>query len=215
MSEHRTNNYIIPLNKAWTIMMETAASITADQATDGFRYDIVDITRQALAEYANCLHTEICKAYEAGEKEDVEKMSAEFLELLDDMDKVLGTRSEFLLGRWIKNAKSLATNEKEMIQYEYNARNLIALWGNKDCTIHDYACKHWSGLISSFYKGRWSQLFEMSAEDGFTQEKYAEHIKAWEHEWEKGREIYPAEPSGDEVAECLRVYGKYGKKVKF
>ena len=215
VSERRTNNYIIPVNKAWTIMMETAASITAEQATDGFRYDIVDITRQVLAEYANCLHTEICKAYEAGEKDSVAKMCAEFLELLDDMDKVLGTRSEFLLGRWIKNAKSMATNEEESVQYEYNARNLIALWGGKDCTIHDYACKHWSGLVNGFYKGRWEQLFRQLASGEFVPDEFAMSIRLWEQEWERGREAYPAEPSGDEVAECLRIYGKYGKKVKF
>ena len=141
-------------------------------------------------------------------------MSKDFLELLDDMDKVLGTRSEFLLGRWIKNAKALATTEEEAIQYEYNARNLIALWGDKDCSIHDYACKHWSGFVSGFYKGRWNELFKMLENEGFNQDEFIAHIKTWEHEWEKGREIYPAEPSGDEVAECLRVFNKYGSKVR-
>ena len=131
------------------------------------------------------------------------------------MDKVLGTRSEFLLGRWIKNAKSMATNEEESVQYEYNARNLIALWGGKDCTIHDYACKHWSGLVNGFYKGRWEQLFRQLASGEFVPDEFAMSIRLWEQEWERGREAYPAEPSGDEVAECLRIYGKYGKKVKF
>lgn len=215
VSEHRINNYIIPLDNAWKIMMEIAAVLPTDKQTDGFRYDLVDITRQVLAEYANCLHADICNAYHAGDMAGVKEMSSDFLELLDDMDTVLATRSEFLLGRWIKNARSMATSDEESLQYEYNARNLITLWGNKDCSIHDYACRHWSGLVKGFYKGRWSRLFDMIGNEDFNQEEFERYIRSWEHEWEKGHEVYTAEPYGSEVEECLRLYEKYGEKVKY
>lgn len=212
VSEHRINNYVKPLNQAWDLMIKTAKTGKCD-FTDGFRYDIVDITRQVLAEYANALHTDICAAYKDGNHEKAEELSAAFIGLLEDMDTVVGTRSEFLLGRWIRDAKAIATCEKEAEQYEFNARNLVTLWGGKDCGIHDYACRHWNGLIGNFYKGRWDRLFEAMKKEGFDQETFNREIRDWEWQWGLGHEVYPAEPSGDEVEECLRVYEKYSGAV--
>ena len=44
-------------------------------------------------------------------------------------DTLLASDSHFLLGNWIENAKSKATNQKELYYYEWNARLQITLWG--------------------------------------------------------------------------------------
>ena len=49
--------------------------------------------------------------------------------LLADMDKLLSANNRFLLGHWLADAKSWATDNAESKLLEYNARNQITLWG--------------------------------------------------------------------------------------
>ena len=89
--------------------------------------------------------------------------SKEFLQLINDLDRLLATRKEFLLGRWLEMAKSSGTNEKEKELFKWNARTLITVWGNKECSennLHEYAMKQWSGLLNDFYYQRWKMFFE-------------------------------------------------------
>lgn len=65
--------------------------------------------------------------------------SESLLTLLLDLNDLLATDEHFLLGRWLESAKSLATNERECQQYEYNARNQITLWGPSG-NVHSTWC---------------------------------------------------------------------------
>ena len=60
-----------------------------------------------------------------------------FLDILEDLDRILATNENFLLGPWLESAKALATNCQERKLYEFNARNQITLWG-PDGQILDY-----------------------------------------------------------------------------
>ena len=60
-----------------------------------------------------------------------------FLDILQDLDRILATNKNFLLGPWLESAKALATNSRERKLYEFNARNQITLWG-PDGQILDY-----------------------------------------------------------------------------
>ena len=48
--------------------------------------------------------------------------SQKFLELLDDLDRILNTNRDFLLGPWIEASKALGSTEDEKTLLEYNAR---------------------------------------------------------------------------------------------
>lgn len=74
------------------------------------RYDIVDLTRQALAKYANQLFLEVIEAYNLKDKYRVTYQSTRFLELVKDMDTLLACHHGFLLGPWLESAKQLAQN---------------------------------------------------------------------------------------------------------
>jgi alpha-N-acetylglucosaminidase len=103
------------------------------------------------------------------------------IDLLQDLDELLQTGSKFLLGKWITDAKSWGMTEgvffisklprknflnfilfilfiffllKEKIQYEWNARNQITLWGPRG-EIRDYATKQWAGVVADYFKPRW------------------------------------------------------------
>ena len=138
--------------------------------------------------------------------------------MIGDMDDLLSSRKEFLLGRWLEDAKAMGETEEEKALYEKDARDLITLWGNKDCRIRDYACKHWSGLMNGFYRPRWERFFDevlaaMEAGKPFDQEAFVEGSKDWEWNWVVSDECYPTETSADEIEESLSIYKKYRKAM--
>ena len=77
--------------------------------------------------------------------------SSLFLDLLLDMDELLGSNEHFLLGKWINLAKSVPNaTEQDVKMYVFNAKNQITLWGPNG-EIMDYAAKQWNGLIKDYY----------------------------------------------------------------
>ncbi len=200
---------------AWKMLVSCAG---IHEESDGFRYDLVDVTRQVLADYASILQQKAASRYQAGDVEGFKAASEEFLGLIDDMDKLLGTRSEFLLGRWLDDARSIGHTDQEKDLYEHNARNQITLWGNRDCRIRDYACKHWNGMMAGFYRPRWERFFDTvsaAMEQGvpFDEAAFIEASKDWEWEWTLGHEKYPNQPVGSEIEEGLRIWDKYHKEL--
>jgi alpha-N-acetylglucosaminidase len=203
------------LKKAWQMLVSCHEDFVH---SDGYRYDLVDVTRQVLADYASVLQQKVAKAYEAGDIEAFRKAADDFLGLIDDMDSLLGTRNEFLLGRWLKDARAIGHTQQEKDLYERNARNLITLWGNKDCRIRDYACRQWNGMMSGFYHPRWERFFtfvEAAMQKGcsYDEERFISESKDWEWEWLSGHEEYPSQPAGDEIQECLKIWNKYSKDI--
>lgn len=78
-----------------------------------FRYDLVDLTRQALAKHANQLFVRVIESYLANDTNGVTFHSQKFLDLVQDMDTLLACHDGFLLGTWLESAKQLAKDEKE------------------------------------------------------------------------------------------------------
>ena len=91
---------------AWDEMIK-AAPLCAK--SDGFNYDLVDVSRQALANYALPLQQKWVKAYQDKNTADFAKYSTQYLELISDMDALLATRKDFLLGPWLADARSCGT----------------------------------------------------------------------------------------------------------
>lgn len=85
--------------------------------------------------------------------------AAALLDLFDDLEAILASGSNFLLGTWLAQAKDMADDENERRSYEYNARNQITLWGPNG-EIRDYANKQWSGVVKDYFKPRWGLFLE-------------------------------------------------------
>ncbi len=201
------------LLKAWDLLISCAREFEAP-CSDGFCYDLVDVSRQMLANYASVVQQAAFEAYQSGNLALFKERSADFLSLMDDMESILSTRKEFLLGRWLSDARRFGDSSQEKDLCERNARNLLTLWGNKDCRIRDYACRQWSGMMSGFYRPRWERFFDSvqsAMESGieFDQKAFDESSKDWEWDWVNSHESYATEPTGDSVRECLQVYEKY------
>ena len=167
-----------------------------------------------LANYATPLQQQWVIAYLQHDTASFTKYTEQFIGLMQDMDELLNTQKDFLLGKWIQDARNNGITEKEKDLYELNARNLITLWGNKESELHEYSNRQWAGLINDFYKPRWEQFFvylkkKMADGDRMEMKDFEKSIKVWEWEWVNKHNIFRHIPVGDPVEVALKMYSKY------
>jgi alpha-N-acetylglucosaminidase len=201
---------------AWENLMLASAQL---KGNSGFEYDLVDVTRQALVNYADTLQIQIATAYKNKNVVMFDQLSIKFINLIDDTDRLLATRSDFLLGKWISDARKLGTNEVEKKLFERNARNLITLWGDEKSTLNEYSCRQWSGMLKGFYKPRWIEFFkyahaQLIAKKEVDQKAFEEQIKQWEWKWVNGSESYTDKTIGNPVTIAKQLYQKYYTIIK-
>jgi alpha-N-acetylglucosaminidase len=172
-----------------------------------------------LANYATPLQQKWVLAYLQHDTASYDKYSAQFIELMDDMDALLNTRKEFLLGKWIADARDCGADENEKNLYELNARNIITLWGNKESELHEYSNRQWAGLINDFYKPRWEQFFvylKQKMKTGARMETgdFEIAIKNWEWKWVNSSDTkYASVPKGDPVDMSKKLFDKYRMQI--
>ena len=203
------------LVKAWKRFINAAGEL---QNSEGFQYDIVDISRQVLANYATPLQQKWVLAYLQHDTASFHTYTSQFIELMDDMDALLNTRKDFLLGSWIADARSNGADDKEKDLYELNARNLVTLWGDRESELHEYSNRQWAGLIKGFYKPRWQQFFArvssaMSQGKEIDKDDFAKDIRKWEWQWVNKRKDYPVAPRGKVIETVKQLYHKYRQKI--
>ena len=178
-----------------------------------FRYDLVDISKQALHLLVIPLYHDLIRAYNAKSVPQVAQIGIKLLNMFDDLDKILQTNQKFLLGCWLNSAKAMGTTPEEVKLYEYNARIQITLWGPTG-EFDDYANKMWSGLVNDYYKPRW-ELFIEELVDAIRQGKrldnnaFAKRLLERETAWTQGRKKYPCRPVGDSVEVAMFLHRKY------
>ena len=159
-----TTDYYEPdsVIRAAQLMREASAEIAHPNAN--FRYDLVDICRQANAEKGRLIYAEIVAAYKAKDRLMFRHATQRFLALMLEQDSLLATIPAFTLDRWISQARALGTTRAESDHYEWNARTQITVWGNREAAeqggLREYAHKEWSGVLRDFYYPRWQMYFK-------------------------------------------------------
>lgn len=198
---------------AWDKMVEASQDATLAQS-DLFQHDLVDVTREALVVAATNLYGNMTFAYLEQNLTSFVKNSSRLVDLLKDLNKLLGSDRRFLLGPWIQSAKDLAKNQNESTLYEYNARNQITLWGPNG-EIVDYATKQWSGIVSDYYLPRW-QLFigEVTSclltGKNFSQSEFNKKVlQEVEKPFTFQKNVYPIHPTGDPISLAQQLYSKW------
>jgi len=205
------------LVKAWTLFIQASDSL---KLSDGFQYDLVDVTRQVLANYANPLQQKMAAAYLSKDKAGFKQYSTQFLQLLDDMDALLSTRQDFLLGKWISEARANGITEKEKNLYEFNARDLVTLWGDKESGLREYSNRQWAGLIKGYYKPRWALYFNqldksLNTGTAFDEHGFDKQVKDWEWQWvNKHDNAYPNTVNSNPIEKSKQLFEKYHSVIK-
>jgi alpha-N-acetylglucosaminidase len=197
--------------QAWALLGSCARELGN---ADPYCYDLVDLTRQVLSNYADALHAEAVAAFRTADTAALAAIEARFGRLLLDLDEVLGTRREFLLGRWIAEARAWGGSHAERDLLEWNARNQVTLWGNRESMLRDYARKEWNGLMRGFYLPRWLAFFAelrgcLTAGDPFDAAAFHARRRAREEAWTHGREPYSEAPQGDAIEVACRLIITY------
>lgn len=210
--------------------VELYLSVSEDfKESDGYQYDLCDLTRQAMS---NRFHKEQIKFADAYKKKNisaVEEIAKKQLSLLADMDTLLSHRKEFCFSRWINDCHNLATDENEKRYFDMNARTLLTSWGDIRSTtwsLYDYAWREWSGLIKEYYYKRWKMFYNkvlyclknkkilfIINGDGYIGRfwyksyPFGKKLNKFELSWLKDYKEYP-EPKNSDVIGCVKKYAE-------
>lgn len=163
-------------------VLDQFLQVPVDSIIDNYLYkhDLIDVTRQFVQNKIEILYPRIKQALMAKKLNDLQTIRDTFQSIFNDLDDLLQGDVQFLLGKWLESAKSLATNPLERKQYEYNARNQITIWGPRG-EIVDYAHKHWSGLVRDYCLPRWQLFFSdlenvVRANGTFNESKFKQNV---------------------------------------
>ena len=203
----KTNEDILP---AWDEMLLAAEELGDN---DGYQYDLVNLTRQILSNCLWKLYPKVIDAYLQGNQALFDRFEKQFFEFFDDMERVLSTRKEFMIGTWIEMHRSWGENEMQKNYYEKFAKILLTTYDetplSENMGLIDYACREWSGVMKDLYKVRFEKYFSELRK--MTNRGIEPKIDWWnlEHTWAVTQHNYTTIPSGCPVEACKVVYNKY------
>lgn len=202
------------LLKAWQLL-----AAVKDKAPALYYYDIADVGRQVLGNYFSVLRDRFTECYNKKDMTGLKKNGNAMLALLNDMDTLLATNKNFLLGDWIESAGKMGINEKEKNYYETDARKIITVWGEPGRHLTDYANRSLAGLTKTYYKGRWKLFVDEIEKDlqnniTFNDTTFSKKLTAFEDAWTKGKERYSSNPSGNCMQISKMLLNKYAKQIE-
>ena len=203
------------LAEAWQDLLAAADDL---READPFRFDLVNVTRQVLGNYSAELHRQALDAFKQKDRAAFQQASAKALTLIRELDELLATRKEFLLGNWLENARRWGATDAEHDRLEWNARRVLTLWGN-GTVLREYASRQWSGMLESFYLKRWELFFHhldqaLAGGKSFDQKAFAAEMFAFEKGWSDQHDRHSREPRGDSIEVARRLWAKYSDAFK-
>ncbi|MEV5613010.1 alpha-N-acetylglucosaminidase [Streptomyces sp. NPDC052225] len=175
-----------------------------------YKYDLVDVARQALAHRSRQFLPQLKAAYADKDQATFKALATLWLKLMRLSDEVTGTNSAFLLGPWIQDARDLATSEAERAEFERCAKVLITVWGDRATSdpgnLHEYGNREWNGLMADFYLPRWQKWLDELG-DALAAGREPEKVDwfAFEEPWTRETKDYPLRPYGDAYRTAARV----------
>ena len=208
---------------AWKLILTAINENKLNSSIGPLRYDVVDIGRQFLMN----LFADVYKLYVSTvqfyvKNKDATSLVAQvthlentLVDILTDLDNMLATDINFLLGNWLLDAwKSAPDNASTDVVslILFNARNQITMWG-PDENIEDYAGKDWAGLVGTYYIGRWKIFFESVSEyvtkGTFNTTQYGEKRLKFEQNWDNEQTSFPSTPTGETIEITNTILKKY------
>lgn len=200
------------LQPALTELLQVTPAL---RETETYRYDLVDVGRQVLANESRRLLPLIRQAYEAKDLPRFQSLTAEWLRDMRLEDQLLATQPDFLLGRWLAWVSSWASSPQELVRLQYDARSILTTWGGRkaseDGPLHDYANRDWAGLTADYYLPRWKLYFDTLRQSLRTGKppQPIDWYAVGDH-WNQSQKHFPATPEGDAYTIALSVARSLG-----
>ena len=144
----------------------------------------------------------------------MKKTGAEMLQIIDDIDELLASNPNYLVGKWIADARAMTDIEQEKAYYERDARKIISVWGEKGRDLNDYANRSVAGLMKDYYGGRWKIFIDeaiLAVEQGRNADEQLilERVNQFSWDWSEAQNPYPSTPKGNTLEISKRLWEKY------
>ena len=206
------------LARAWQRLLDAGPET---RRREGYRLDLADITRTALAQHANDVRGQLFAAWKKGDAGEFNRLAPRFLEIGNDLDTFLGTRPEYLFGYWVNQARAWGKDAAEADYYEKNARTIVTTWFRRSNALNNYANRDWNGLLKEFYLVRWKMYLDamgasLEAATGTGKPPVdvsgAHSPKQLDFEWNFARTAggrFPAKAQGDTYEVSKALFEKY------
>lgn len=131
---------------------------------DAVRADIQSVLRQALSDFAAPVYKTATEFFRSQNVHNFEQASNLFLEICEDLDRLLKTREETNLSTRYEEAHSLGENKEEKEAIDINFLMLHTVWGPLGHSfLYDTAWAEWGGLIKDYYAKRWFMYYRSLA----------------------------------------------------
>ena len=197
--------------KAWGLLLEDEV-INKLKDIDTYNHDLVDLGVNILTNEFDIERKIFTSAYKDKNLTELQTSGEKLLTFIKEADKLLSSDKIYLLGRWINKAKKIAPNNYQNL-FEFNARNLITLWG-PDGNINDYAAKSWGGLYIDYYYQRWKLFIDqvidsIKSESEFNINKFRTDALNFGKDWQYKNNTYSGDPEGITSVIAKELYNKY------
>ncbi len=187
----------LDLQKAFKLLMSDYENI---EMSDTYRLDLLDFARQTVDYIAWDYLKGIQKSYIEKDQAAFEENAQKFLSMYDYIEPLLCCDKHTMLGNWLETAKQNGKTKSEKAYFEFLARTLITVWGDRNGAIglRDYAAKEWSGMIEDFYRPRWESYINILRKSFVTGEEPLDFNRYdAEYFFTTLSKEYPTEPFGD------------------
>lgn len=189
-----------------TILADLLQMTPVAQHTSAYRYDLLDVARQALANHAYRLHAKMRASYRAGRLDEFILTSKKWLYWMKLMDKLLATNKQTLLGSYVENAERWGMTAAETAIARYDALSIITVWAEEP-GLDDYGGRAWAGLMGGYYYDRWATyLHEITdaMKNSRAPKEFDWHV--WGDDWLRSDHPLATVPAGDVVSIARQVY---------
>lgn len=203
---------------AWEALLKAAEKMP--NMTEQFQYDLVDVSRQVMADASGEIYQKIAPAFQRKDKEKTLTYADMMVDLCEDMDNMLATNRSFLLGTRLKDAKNRGVRDSDKQYFEKVERTFLTYWvldnpaAGDSGGLTDYCNRHLSGLMRDYYGMRWDlfRKYLVSALDNQTslnQSALDAEIQENVQNWTEDRSVYTDTASGDTLTISKELYQKY------
>ena len=218
--KHGYERYNYDASQLFEIWQEFMKAKKTTREMPQYQFDVVNVAREYLANYARIIRNNLRDAYKNKNLEKFQKNKKIFIEIALDQDELMATSDEFLIGKWINYARRFGVTVDQKDYYERSARTLLTTWGGG---LLEYADRDSTGLMRDYYLPRW-ELFLNELEKSLKDENYkvdmkkinkqfSKHEKAWARGVD-GTEKYIARPKDNTTEIVEKLFKKYSMFMK-
>ena len=204
------------------LLISAEEVIQSIEGKENYNYDVMDVIRQAMVDYAAELLPLINAA--RGNNDEYTRLYQLYLQLMLDLDEMLSYNENFKLERWTSLARNIAdevsgTTENDRNWLEWNARTQITVWSKGNTDLHDYSNRCWAGLIKDFHYKRWKHFFENNGNapsggwySGFEYPWTVDFNEKYDFAGDYSKVVIPTDMTATKKA--VETFGKYFGRVK-